>query len=85
MFGAIRKGDFVVKTCPGRKSGPFYTASNTIFIEGRGQVRVGDKSVPGICLTGSKTVFVDGRPAATIKSIVSCGRIVSCSSTIFIA
>jgi uncharacterized Zn-binding protein involved in type VI secretion len=84
MLGAIRRGDFVVKTCPFKSSGPFYTASNDVFVEGRGQVRLGDKSVPGICVSGSKSVFVNGRPAAHINSKVICGRIVSCSTDIFV-
>jgi len=84
MFGAIRRGDFVIKTCPFRKSGPFYTSSLSSFVDGRGQVRLGDKAVPGICISGSSSVFVDGRPAAYIKSKVICGRIITCSSTIFI-
>jgi uncharacterized Zn-binding protein involved in type VI secretion len=84
MFGAIRRGDFVVKTCPFRRSGPFYTSSLNSFVDGRGQVRLGDKSVPGICISGSSSVFVDGRPAAHFISKVICGRIAQCSSTIFI-
>lgn len=84
MLGAIRLGDFVIKTCPFKKSGSFFTASTSSFVDGRGQVRLGDKSVPGICISGSSSVFVDGRPAAHIKSKVICGRIVTCSTTVFI-
>jgi len=84
MLGAIRRGDFVVKTCPFRSSGPFFTSSLSSFVDGRGQVRLGDKSVPGVCISGSSSVFVDGRPAAHLKSKVICGVIVQCSSTVFI-
>lgn len=83
MFGATRIGDFVKSTCR-RASGPFITASTSTFADGRGQVRVGDKSIPGICISGSSSVFIDGRPAAHIKSKVICGRITQCSSTVFI-
>lgn len=75
MFPAIRKGDWVLKTCKFKVSGPFITASSTTFVNGRGQVRVGDKSLPGIAITGSRSTFIDGRPAVTLKSKVICGRI----------
>lgn len=84
MYRAVRRGDFVVSVCTFVPSGPFITASNTSFVDGRGQVRVGDKAIPGICITGSRTTFVDGRPAATIRSRVICGRIVTASTNIFI-
>ena len=84
MFGAVRRGDLVIKRCAFKKSGPFYTGSVNSFIDGKGQVRVGDRAVPGSCISGSSSVFIDGRPAAYIKSKVSCGIIVQCSSTVFI-
>lgn len=75
MFPAIRRGDFVISTCNHIPSGPFITASTDKFVNGRGQVRVGDKSIPGIAITGSRSVFVDGRPAVFLPSKVICGRI----------
>jgi uncharacterized Zn-binding protein involved in type VI secretion len=84
MLRAVRRGDFVVSVCPFVPSGPFITASNTSFVDGRGQVRVADKAIPGICITGSKSTFVDGRPAATIISKVICGKIVTASNNVFI-
>ena len=83
MFGAVRKGDFVKSTCRGKPSGPFVTSS-TSLIDGRGQVRVGDKALPGRCVTGSRSVFVDGRPAAHKLSKVICGKITTASTTTFI-
>jgi uncharacterized Zn-binding protein involved in type VI secretion len=84
MLGAIRRGDFVIKTCKFKSSGPFYTASNSTFVDGRGQVTVGHKALPGMCITGSKSVFVEGKPAAHKMSKVICGKILTCSSTVFI-
>lgn len=75
MFAAIRRGDLVVSTCNNTPSGPFITASNDKFINGRGQVRVGDKWVSGIATTGSRSVFVDGRGAVIVPSKVTCGFI----------
>ena len=83
MFRAVRRLDFVVNICGG-PSGTFFTASNSSFVDGRGQVRVGDKSVPGVCITGSRSVFVDGRPAAHIFSKVVCGRITTASNNTFL-
>ncbi len=83
MFGAVRLGDFVVSFCK-KPSGPFITASTTSFADGKPRVRLGDKSIPGICISGSKSVFIDGRPAAHIQSKVICGKIVSCSRTVFV-
>lgn len=84
MFGAVRVGDFVVKTCPGKLSGPFIKGSTTTFADGKPRCRLGDRSVPGICISGSKSVFIDNRPAAHILSKVICGKIVNCSKTVFV-
>ena len=51
MFGAVRLGDFVSSTCK-KPSGPFVTASPTSFVNGKPRCRLGDKSVPGICISG---------------------------------
>ena len=88
MFGAVRLGDFVSSTCK-KPSGPFVTASPTSFVNGKPRCRLGDKSVPGICISGicisgSKSVFIDGKPAAHILSKVICGKIVNCSKTVFV-
>lgn len=84
MFGAVRLGDRVVKTCPFRTSGPFISASRSSFVNGRGQVRVKDKAVPGIAITGSSRYFCEGRPAVRQKDKVICGVIVSASRDTFI-
>ena len=81
MFAAIRRGDFVISICKGKPSGPFITASINKFINGRGQVRVGDRSLPGVAITGSRSVFVDGKPAVILPSKVVCGRIKGPGST----
>ncbi|MBD2201570.1 PAAR domain-containing protein [Calothrix sp. FACHB-1219] len=84
MQSAVRLGDFVRKICRGRVSGPFISASRTTFVNGRGQVRLFDSSLPGIAVTGSRTTFVDGRPAVRIKDRVICGIIQTSSSDTFI-
>jgi uncharacterized Zn-binding protein involved in type VI secretion len=81
MFPAIRLGDRVLKKCPFKKSGPFLTGSKTTFVNGRPQVRVGDKAVPGVAVTGSKTTFVDNRPAVHLRSKVICGIILGPGSS----
>ena len=83
MFGAVRLGDFVSSTCK-KPSGPFVTASPTSFVNGKPRCRLGDKTVPGICISGSKSVFIDGKPAAHILSKVICVKIVNCSKTVFV-
>ena len=84
-IGAARWGDFVKSYCTGRPSGPFIQASKATFVDGRGQVRVGDKSLPGRAVTGSKTYFVDGRPAVRMRDKVICGIITQSSKTTFIS
>ena len=84
MLGAVRIGDKVKSICRGRPSGPFLTGSKTTFIDNRGAVRVGDKSLPGIALTGSKTTFIDNRPAVRMKDKVKCGIIKTSSKTTII-
>ncbi len=84
MLGAVRLGDFVKKTCPHKKSGPFRTASKDTFVNGRGQVRLGDRAVPGKAVTGSKSCFVNGRPAVRQKDKVVCGKIMKSSRDTFI-
>jgi uncharacterized Zn-binding protein involved in type VI secretion len=81
MFAAIRRGDFVISTCQFKSSGPFITASTNKFVNGRGQVRVGDRSIPGMAITGSHSVFIDGKPAVILPSKVICGRIKGPGST----
>lgn len=84
MLGAVRLGDYVRKICIRKSSGPFYTASHNTFVNGRGQVRLSDKSVPGVAITGSRSHFVNGRPAVRLKDKVVCGVIQSCSHDTFI-
>ena len=83
-LNAVRIGDFVAKTCPRKKSGPFFTGSSRTFINGRGAVRVNDRSVPGPALTGSSRTFIDGRAAVRLKDRVLCGVITRASNNTFI-
>lgn len=84
-IGATRLGDFVQSYCQNVPSGPFVQASTNTFIDGRGQVRLGDKAVPGIAVSGSKATFVDGRPAVRLRDKVICGVITQSSKNTFIA
>lgn len=84
MLGATRLGDFVRKTCDDKSSGPFVTASKDTFVNGRGQVRLHDRSIPGRAVSGSKTCFVNGRPAVRQKDKVICGKITKSSRDTFI-
>lgn len=83
-LGAVRLADWVTSTCEDVPSGPFYTASSDTFVNGRGQVRLADQSVPGPAITGSSSYFVNGRPAVRLKDKVACGVITTCSSDTFI-
>lgn len=69
--------------CRSRPSGPFYTASDKTFVNGRGAVRLLDKSFPGSAVSGSSKVFVDGKPAVRLKDRVICGTTTTCSLNVF--
>lgn len=81
---AVRVGDFVKSTCENIPSGPFIEGSTNTFVNGRPQVRVGDKAVPGIAITGSRGRFVNGRPAVRRRDKVVCGIIMQSSRNTFI-
>lgn len=59
------------------------TASTDVYVNGRAEVRTGDKYVPHCCpgkgchqgtaLAGSSTVYVNGRLAHTKQAPISCG------------
>ncbi len=83
MFGSVRRYDWVTSLC-NKPSGPFVSASSTSFVDGKGQVRLFDSSVPGLAVSGSKSCFVNGRPAVRLKDQVVCGRIKTASTTTFI-
>lgn len=83
MYPQTRLGDWVQSYC-NTPSGPFYTGSSTVFIDGLPAVRVGDQSLPGPALDGSPTIFIDGLPAVRIISIVFCGVITEGSPTTYI-
>lgn len=68
-------------------------ASGNVFVNGRGQVRVGDAwAVHGACSdhsphsgnssSGSATVFVNGKSAVRIGDTISCGDAVAEGSDI---
>lgn len=84
-IGAVRLGDFVKSYCSSKPSGPFFEASKYTFVDGRGKVRLGDKSLPGRAVTGSKMHFVDGRPSVRKRDKVICGIITQSSKTTFIS
>lgn len=66
--------------CPSRA---LATASNNVFINGRGAGRVGDSYVPHSCIehpphvgviaVGSSTVFVNKKRLGRIGDAISCG------------
>lgn len=66
---------------------PLVTASDNVFINGKGAGRVGDTyashSCPahsphaGVITSGSSTVFINGRAAGRIGDAVSCGGTVA--------
>ena len=93
MRGVVRLGDF------SRGEGCFHPkpnieASTDTFVNGRGQVRVGDawahhrcgrKSHGSIQSEGSLDVFVNGQPAARYDDLISCSdRTEECSLDTFI-
>ncbi len=84
-IGVVRLGDWVLKKCKGKKSGPFLRGCKTTFVNNKPQVRVGDKSLPGRALTGSKTKLIGGRPCVRLKDKVRCGIIMKASKDTFIA
>lgn len=84
MFPAVRMWDWVKSICKGKSSGPFIRGSKKSFVNGRPQVKLLDKSVPGIALRGSKSKFVEGLPAVRIIDKVKCGIIVKGSKDTFI-
>jgi len=83
MNGAVRLFDRVTSYCRFTPSGPFITASHKVFIEGRGAVRLLDKSITGVVVTGSRKNFIEGRPAVRRIDKVICGIIKSSSNKVF--
>jgi uncharacterized Zn-binding protein involved in type VI secretion len=81
---ATRMGDFVVETCGKGDSGPFIQGSLNTFTNNRPQVRMGDKSIPGISLKGSTKKFTNNRPTTRIIDPVVCGQTVQSSLNTFI-
>lgn len=85
MTGAVRLGDGhagvcnhgIPDCCPHGVAGIYITASTSVFVNGRGIVRVGDgviHSCPhcgvGVATTGSGSVFVNGRGVHRIGDVV---------------
>ena len=71
------------------------SASDDVFINGKGAGRVGDTYEPhgckahpshaGAVASGSSTVFINGRPAARVSDPVTCGGAAAAgSSDVFI-
>lgn len=86
--GIVRLGD----TCSGHGCYPSranISASENVFVNGRGVHRVGDSwdthccgpvCHGGIAATGSSTVFVNGKPACKVGDKVDCGSTMATGS-----
>jgi hypothetical protein len=81
---ATRMGDLVIETCNKGPSGPFIQGSLNTFTNNRPQVRMGDKSLPGISIGGSRKRFTNNKPTTRIIDPVVCGQIVQGSLNTFI-
>lgn len=91
--GAVRLGDYS-SGHDGYPPRPSVTASNDTFVNGRGQVRIGDYWAThcstkhchdGTQSQGSKSVFVNGRGAARTRDLISCNDYAEeCSSDVFL-
>ena len=91
---ALRVGDPVLCTCNPACPGLVVQGSNKTFINGRGAVRLGDRTTnccgcfqcpcPNRTLKGSNKTFVDGRPMVRVGDPVSVGQTVIGSLNTFV-
>lgn len=81
---ATRMGDFVIETCKKGPDGPFIQGSTNTFTNNKPQVRMGDKSIPGISLGGSRRRFTNNKPTTRIIDRVVCGQTIQGSLNTFI-